>query len=38
MNVGRGLGWGTSSMGVEPLLRTCAEGERQHVESRASGV
>ena len=21
-----------------PLLRTCAEGERQHVERRASGV
>ena len=28
----------TFECGAGPLLRTCAEGERQHVERRASGV
>ena len=36
---GKGPGGGvTLKCGVGPLLRTCAEGERQHVERRASGM
>ena len=37
---GQGLGWGRTWVGggAGLLLRTCAERERQHVESRASGV
>ena len=28
----------TFKLGPGPLLRTCAEGEKQHVQMRASGV
>ena len=38
MSVGKGLGGVMFKCGVGPLLRTCVEGERQHVERRASGV
>ena len=33
-NLGRGGVWA----GMGPRLRTCMEGERQHVQRRASGV
>ena len=46
-NLGRGRVWEagprrvggvTFECGAGPLLRPCAEGERQHVERRGSGV
>ena len=39
-SLGQDLGrWGVKfERGTGPLLRSCAEGERQHVERRASGV
>ena len=36
--MGRGLGGALFKPGSGSLLRTCAEGERQHVERRASGM
>ena len=35
---GWGLGGAMFKRGAGPLLRTCVEGVRQHVERRASGV
>ena len=35
---GRGLGGAIFNLGMVPLLRTYTEGERQHVQRRASGV
>ena len=35
---GVGPRWVTFKRGAWPLLRTCGEEERQHVERRASGV
>ena len=35
---GQGLGWVTFKPGVGPLLRIFEEGERQHLERKASGV
>ena len=38
MSVGLGLGRVMFKRGVGPMLRTCTEGDRQHVERGASGV